>query len=63
MDFDAELSDGVEYEEEEEAVNPIPEIENEDEYEETPDIKEVVEKKLEQAKTRLKEKTFRINEL
>jgi hypothetical protein len=45
-------------------VNPIPEAENEEEdYEEPVENEESVEKKIELARTKLKEKTYRINEL
>lgn len=57
-----DISDDEE-EGEEENVEPIPEAENEEEdYEEVID-NDLVEKKIELARTKLKEKTYRINEL
>ena len=44
---------------ESEGVNAIQEIENEEEYEEEVDV----EQKLDMIKTKLKEKTFKINDI
>ena len=50
-------------EEDDREVDPIPEVENEDDYEEPLDNQETMDKRIELAKTRLKEKTYRINEI
>lgn len=56
-------SDQEDQDDEEHQVHPIPEVENEDDYEEPQENDESFNLKLELARTKLKEKTLKINEL